>query len=1022
MNKAVKLLLTAAFLFINTFGIAHSHGMQLDVELNNQTPFIVELADVSSKAENAVLGKNELPINTPNNQNDAPSQRQVIFRVDMGYYIDPEIDLYNPSFMDLYVRGTFNGFQLTHPMYIIDDHITEAVIWIAGEEGQTIEFKFFVYIPEEFLEDYPFPNDGWELFAANPNQNRVFELGPAGITQDLGTYFFNDLEPSPTPDFRPVEFFVDMSVQRELWFFRSDLGDEVFVRGSFNGSDFGELIPMFEMGNSGMFTTMFDIFGDEGETIEYKFFIQGGEGRDLPNGGWELLGDDPFANRTFELGEANEPQQLDPVFFNNIDENPDYDWLVVSFSVNMSVQQQRGFFDPVVGDIVNVLGTMNGDNFTIPIQLDPLGGGIYEVSTMLWGQTGMEVQYKYYVEAGDDRELPNAGWELLGDDPFLNRTFLLGEDDSYQVLPTVFFNDDEGGTTPDPEFRNVHFTVDMSVQQNLGFFNPSVGDDVFVRGTMNEDDFSTSMLMQAIGDDVYQLILEVEGDAGLIVDYKYFVIAGDGRDLPNNGWELFDDNPTMNRQVALGEPNVDQILPTVFFNDDEGGEQPQVRNVSFFVRMGVQETNGFYQPELGDMVWVGGSFNDFLPVDEMMSITEDVYSISIDLQGEEGTVIEYKFFITAGDGRELPFNGFEQIDGNPTLNRTLTLGPDGEGMPLDWVYFSNEEPQDPNFVMVWPGDTNNDGFVDETDVLPLGMYWNFTGSVRENASTEWEAQPALIWSPVEATYADTDGSGFVNQTDILAIGLNFGKNTGADRSTLPPLATEILPALEPGYKVLITVLAPNPIQIQGISYLFGVFGAESDSYMLTDYNLGTWGDDWIAENNLLEFDHLTTLGVSGARVHKGQTTPRVGSELFSLEIEVANVIPAGAEFYVQRISYVNENSSIIHLGALILNVEVQTGTSLPLVELPQTTQLHQNYPNPFNPTTTIRFDLSKQSTVSIEVVNILGQRVATLANRDELNAGSHVRVFDATHLNSGLYLIRMITDAESFTKKMMLVK
>jgi hypothetical protein len=82
------------------------------------------------------------------------------------------------------------------------------------------------------------------------------------------------------------------------------------------------------------------------------------------------------------------------------------------------------------------------------------------------------------------------------------------------------------------------------------------------------------------------------------------------------------------------------------------------------------------------------------------------------------------------------------------------------------------------FPSVWPGDTNNDGTVDETDVLPLGFYWRASGPARAVTGPSWQAAPAVGWLPLNATYADTDGSGTVNQSDLLAVGLNFGRSQG----------------------------------------------------------------------------------------------------------------------------------------------------------------------------------------------------------------------------------------------------
>ncbi len=88
--------------------------------------------------------------------------------------------------------------------------------------------------------------------------------------------------------------------------------------------------------------------------------------------------------------------------------------------------------------------------------------------------------------------------------------------------------------------------------------------------------------------------------------------------------------------------------------------------------------------------------------------------------------------------------------------------------------------------------------------------------------------------------------------------------------------------------------------------------------------------------------------------------------------------------------------------------------------------LMQNYPNPFNPSTEISFNLKSSSFVSLKVFNLLGQEVANLLNGN-LHQGMHSVKFDASKLNSGVYLYRL--DAKGFdgstfssVKKMILTK
>jgi len=90
-------------------------------------------------------------------------------------------------------------------------------------------------------------------------------------------------------------------------------------------------------------------------------------------------------------------------------------------------------------------------------------------------------------------------------------------------------------------------------------------------------------------------------------------------------------------------------------------------------------------------------------------------------------------------------------------------------------------------------------------------------------------------------------------------------------------------------------------------------------------------------------------------------------------------------------------------------------------ELVEGYKLQQNYPNPFNPTTQISFTLPQSGNVSLSVYNVIGQRVAVLAN-DVLQSGQHTFTFDASNLASGMYLYRLQTDNFSSVRKMMLIK
>ena len=84
-------------------------------------------------------------------------------------------------------------------------------------------------------------------------------------------------------------------------------------------------------------------------------------------------------------------------------------------------------------------------------------------------------------------------------------------------------------------------------------------------------------------------------------------------------------------------------------------------------------------------------------------------------------------------------------------------------------------------------------------------------------------------------------------------------------------------------------------------------------------------------------------------------------------------------------------------------------------------QLNQNYPNPFNPSTNISYTIPVSEFVSLEVYNVLGEKVKTLVN-DIQPAGGHLVNFNADYLASGMYIYKLTTGNFVKTMKMTLLK
>lgn len=103
---------------------------------------------------------------------------------------------------------------------------------------------------------------------------------------------------------------------------------------------------------------------------------------------------------------------------------------------------------------------------------------------------------------------------------------------------------------------------------------------------------------------------------------------------------------------------------------------------------------------------------------------------------------------------------------------------------------------------------------------------------------------------------------------------------------------------------------------------------------------------------------------------------------------------------------------------------VNVATEDPLI--PNEFKVHQNFPNPFNPETEIRFALTKDSHVVLNIYNTVGHHIGTLIDT-QYAAGFHSVHWDGKDRNgspvsSGVYLYQIQVGEFSQVKKMSLIR
>lgn len=180
----------------------------------------------------------------------------------------------------------------------------------------------------------------------------------------------------------------------------------------------------------------------------------------------------------------------------------------------------------------------------------------------------------------------------------------------------------------------------------------------------------------------------------------------------------------------------------------------------------------------------------------------------------------------------------------------------------------------------------------------------------------------------------------------------------------------------------------------------------ADSQELTLSNTADTGADALEYSISViadgEAPHIVSVSPNSGSVDAGD------SVTLTVSVDVTDVAP-GKYDYVIEIETNDPDNPVLEVEVSVAITTSTEGGSNGL-----SFDLFQNYPNPFNGVTTVEFELPYASHVTIEVLDVMGRRVALLVD-DRLEASSqHTVTWDASGVSSGVYLYRMVADG--FTK------
>lgn len=349
------------------------------------------------------------------------------------------------------------------------------------------------------------------------------------------------------------------------------------------------------------------------------------------------------------------------------------------------------------------------------------------------------------------------------------------------------------------------------------------------------------------------------------------------------------------------------------------------------------------------------------------------------------------------------------------INDVLKVTATQTGMNKNTSAFSTLWPQTaPN---VWPGDCNYDLTVDNFDFLYLNIANGDTGSIRNNASINWTAQPCTNWnsnftSGVNHKHADTDGDGIINQSDTIAILQNYGLlhpfrfGQSSILNSSPSFSfVSNADTVGPGSPVTFEIYASDTSGISidslyGIAYSILFDAALIDtSQIIIDYSqsvLGTIHGD--IESFEKDFYSSGQIDAAICRTNKINQTNFSGL-IGKIELKVSNTVSLPSVLHLRpfnlRAITFYENTVDFSLTADSVVID-PAFVGITTIEEEKKIKV---FPNPALNFIYITYDLEKNHTTRFILYNSFGQEIRSL----RLFGDKKTRSIDISDLENGVY-------------------
>lgn len=323
------------------------------------------------------------------------------------------------------------------------------------------------------------------------------------------------------------------------------------------------------------------------------------------------------------------------------------------------------------------------------------------------------------------------------------------------------------------------------------------------------------------------------------------------------------------------------------------------------------------------------------------------------------------------------------------------------------------------FNCVWPGDANNDGLADASDLFEIGINYGAEGFTREDMTIDWSAKLSRAWMEEDTLYwfvlndlkyTDTNGDGIINDDDTTAVADNLGLDHPLN--VLRTSASDVELYFDPAFDELQVGLNQIPIMlgdaINSVDEIYGIrftITATGESVLGESLKV-VFDDSWLASSteklSISKTNASDKLVVSGI-VRKDRNNTDGNGQIARMDVVVIDNISGGAmsdevDFQFGDIQAIKLNRDEVPVTA--------TGITFPVAESTSITEAQAAginvYPNPAAHNTI--YVQSASDILFAELSDVTGKSVMQLHN---LTTGTNA--IDVSGISAGQYILHLTT-------------